>query len=97
MKASMVDKGYITKEIAPSYFLECLIYNSPNLNFRYNSHEDIAVSIINQFNSDLKNRTMANYLVQNKQRKLFGSEGQQWNIEDATIFVNQLIKFWHEY
>jgi len=29
--------------------------------------------------------------------KLFGSEDQQWNIEDATIFVNQLIKFWNEY
>jgi hypothetical protein len=40
---------------------------------------------------------MATYLVQNEQRKLFGSEDQQWNIEDATTFVNQLIKFWNEY
>jgi len=97
MKASMVDKGYITKELAPSYFLECLIYNSQNSNFRYSTHGEIAVSIINQFSSDLKSGTMANYLVQNEQRKLFGSEDQQWNIEDATTFVNQLINFWNEY
>lgn len=97
MKASMIDKGYITKELAPSYFLECLIYNSENSNFRFNTYQEIAVSIINQFSTDLKNGAMANYLVQNEQRKLFGSEDQQWNIEDATTFVNQLIKFWNEY
>jgi len=97
MKAAMIDKGYISKELAPSYYLECLIYNSQNSNFQYSSYEDIAVSIINQFSSDLKNGNMANYLVQNEQRKLFGSEDQQWNIEDSTTFVNQLIKFWNEY
>lgn len=97
MKASMIDKGYITKELAPSYFLECLIYNSQNSNFRQSSNSDITVSIINQFSADLKNGNMVNYLVQNEQRKLFGSEDQQWNIVDATTFVNQLIRFWNEY
>lgn len=97
MKASMIDREYITKELAPSYFLECLIYNSQNSNFRQSYYSDIAVSIINQFSADLKNGNMANYLVQNEQRKLFGSEDQQWNIDDATTFVNQLIRFWNEY
>lgn len=97
MKASMVDKGYITKKLAPSYFLECLIYNSNNSNFRKNTFGDIAVSIINQFYQDNKDGTMANYLVQNEQRKIFGNEDQQWNIEDATTFVTQLIKFWKEF
>ena len=97
MKARMVEKNYITKELAPSYFLECLIYNSQNTNFRQSSYGDITVSIINQFSTDLKNGNMANYLVQNEQRKLFGSEDQQWNIQDATTFVNQLIRFWNEY
>jgi|SRR5690606_5723803 len=97
MKASMIEKGYITKELAPSYFLECLIYNSDNSNFRNSTYQEIAVSIINQFSRDIKSGVMANYLVQNEQRKLFGSEDQQWNINDATTFVNQLIKFWNEY
>ena len=52
MKASMVNKDYITKELAPSYFLECLIYNSHNINFRKNSFVDISVAIINQFYRD---------------------------------------------
>jgi hypothetical protein len=97
MKAAMIDKGYITKTLAPSYFLECLIYNSDNINFRKNSFSEIAVSIINQFSNDVNNGKMANYLVQNEQSKLFGTNDQQWNIDDATIFVNQLIKFWNEY
>jgi hypothetical protein len=97
MKATMIDRNYITKELAPSYFLECLIYNSQNSNFKQSTYNEIAVSIINQFSADLKNGNMATYLVQNEQRKLFGSEDQQWNIEDATTFVNQLIKFWNEY
>ena len=97
MKATMIDRNYITKELAPSYFLECLIYNSQNSNFRQSTYGAIAISIINQFSADLKNGNMANYLVQNEQRKLFGSEDQQWIIEDATTFVNQLIKFWNEY
>jgi len=97
MKATMVNRGYIDKKLAPSYFLECLIYNSDNINFRKNAYNEIAISIINQFDRDLKNGMMINYLVQNEQDKLFGTSDLQWNIEDATTFVTQLIKFWNEY
>ena len=97
IKAAMVNSGYINKELAPSYFLECLVYNSNNSNFRKSNLSDIAVAIINQFHSDNQSGLMANYLVQNEQRKLFGNEDQQWNINDATTFVRQLIEFWKEY
>jgi len=97
MKAAMIDKGYIAKTLAPSYFLECLIYNSDNSNFCYNTYSQIAISIINQFSNDIKNGKMAKYLVQNEQDNLFGTKDLQWNMVDATLFVNQLIKFWNEY
>ena len=97
MKAAMVNSGYITKTLAPSYFLECLIYNSDNINFRKSTYGEIATSIINQFDRDLKNGKMINYLVQNEQNKLFGMEDSQWDIGNATIFVAQLIKFWNAY
>ena len=97
MKAAMVNRGYVDKKLAPSYFLECLIYNSDNINFRKNGYNEIAISIINQFDRDLKNGMIINYLVQNEQDKLFGTSDLQWNIEDATTFVTQLIKFWNEY
>lgn len=97
MKASMVDKGYITKELAPSYFLECLIYNSDNSNFRNSTYSDIAAAIINQFYKDNKDGTMVDYLVQNEQLKIFGNQDQQWNMADATTFVTQLVKFWNEF
>jgi len=97
IKASMFDKGYIVKETAPSYFLECLLYNSIDSNYRNSTYQSIALSILQQFKSDLDNGYMQNYLVQNEQRRLFGSETQQWNIEDAKTFVQQIIKFWNEY
>jgi len=97
IKASMIDNGYISKTLAPSYFLECLIYNSDNQNFRNDSYSGISVAIINQFNRDLDNGNMENYLVQNGQQQLFGVEDQQWDINDASIFVSQLIKFWNEF
>tara|TARA_E500000318_G_scaffold102506_1_gene106858 strand:- start:2004 stop:2921 length:918 start_codon:yes stop_codon:yes gene_type:complete len=97
MKATMVNRGYITKELAPSYFIECLMYNAKNSNYRKNTYSDIMVAIINQFYNDNNDGTMAEYLVQNEQRRLFGSEDQQWNKTDATTFVSQLIKFWNEY
>ena len=90
-------KQYILKTLAPSYFLECLIYNSDNINFRQSTYQEIAVSIINQFHNDIQNGKMINYLVQNEQDKLFGTTDQQWNIDDATFFVNRLIEFWNEY
>lgn len=97
IKASMVAKEYISKTLAPSYFLECLIYNSDNRNFRNSSYSEITAAIINQFSSDLDNGNMENYFVQNGQRKLFGLEDQQWDINDASTFVKQLIKFWNEF
>lgn len=97
MKAAMVSRGYIAKTLAPSYFLECLVYNSDDINFRKNTYQEITRSIIIQFDRDLKNGKMNNYLVQNRQDKLFGIGDLQWNIEDATAFVAQLIKFWNEY
>lgn len=97
IKASMVQKGYILKTLAPSYFLECLIYNSDDINFRQGSYQEIVDSIINQFHDDIQNGKMIYYLFQNEQDKLFGTTDQQWNIDDATLFVNQLIKFWKEY
>jgi hypothetical protein len=97
IKAAMVNKGYIVKETAPSYFLECLLYNSLDSNYRNSTYQSIALAILNQFKNDLENGDMENYLVQNEQRKLFGTETQQWNIGDATTFVRQIIKYWNEF
>ncbi len=97
MKAAMLSKGYIDKELAPSYFLECLMYNSSNENFRENNLSEIIVNIINQFYRDNKDGSISNYVVQNEQRKLFGTGEQQWNLNSASHFISQLIKFWSEY
>lgn len=97
IKATMIKKGNIIEGLTPSYFLECLVYNSKDSNFRKTHFREIIVAIMDQFHQDIESGTIANYLVQNKQRKLFGNEDQQWNITYAKIFIKQLIKFWLEY
>ncbi|WP_282111697.1 nucleotidyltransferase domain-containing protein [Maribacter stanieri] len=94
LKATMVSHGQIGKKVAPSYFVECLVYNARNNHFKKYSYSPIIVDIINQFASDILSGEIHNYVVQNEQRKLFGSGDQQWSVDNATIFVTQLVKLW---
>lgn len=95
IKATMVNKQIINKKLAPSYFLECLIYNARNNHFRKHSYTPICADIISQFALDIRTEDFEEYLVQNEQRKLFGIGNQQWNVNDAKKFVGHLLNFWN--
>ncbi|MEB8432616.1 nucleotidyltransferase [Cocleimonas sp. KMM 6892] len=97
LKARMVDNGAINSDLAPSYFLECLIYNAQNNHFRKNTYIPIITDIINQLARDVNSGEINNYLVQNEQCKLFGDGNQQWNTGDATVFVARLIQLWNNH
>lgn len=97
IKARMIERNYIQKDTAPSYFLECLLYNSDDANYCQQTYGGILLAILRQFKRDMESGAMSQYLVQNEQRNLFGNEMQQWNTTDAYQFVTQIIKFWNEY
>ena len=97
MKASLVEHQAMSAGTAPSYFVECLIYNALDNHFRNNSYQNMVVPIINQFINDDKSDACDKYLCQNEQRWLFGSGDQQWSKTAAREYVEKLVYVWENY
>lgn len=88
----LVNQGIITKELAPSYFLECLLYNVPDVKFTYN-HQTTFCSVVNW----LQEADMTRFVCQNEQLYLFGSTPEQWSSSDAQHFLNMLVYLWNNW
>ncbi|MCY4436193.1 MAG: nucleotidyltransferase [Chloroflexi bacterium] len=81
--------GIINAVLAPSYFIESLLYNAPNATFQY-GFQDTYCSIVKWMAS-----TNLNELVcQNGQQYLFGPSPDQWSVAEARAFVNSLVALW---
>lgn len=96
IKSILVSNGLIERSLAPSYFIEGLLFNMPNNDFLNSSYQSRILAILNTFYS-YSDTDLQNLICQNKQRYLFGNSDQQWDITDCKYFRNQLIKFWNEY
>lgn len=84
--------GRISADLAPSYFVECLLYNAPDQAFNHRLDETYC-SIVNWIaNSDLERLT-----CQNGQQALFGPSPEQWSAADAKTFSGQLVSLWNDW
>lgn len=83
---------HISNSLAPSYFLECLLYNVPNDNFR-GSYQDVFCNIVNW----LSKANLESFVCQNEQLKLFGDAPEQWSIYNAKKFIQELIELWNNW
>jgi len=92
MRNTMVAKGYLTEGVAPSYFLEGMLYNVPT-NLFGQSYQDTVVKAIN-------------WLVETDQTKLVCANEQYylchpsspvtWRSESLKAYLNAAVKFWVE-
>ena len=87
-----------TEDIAPSYFLECLIYNIPNDCFNGNEYDIFYKSIYWLYHN--KN-LLSNMKCQNEIQNLFGYDNpnkkiiyNKWNTGDAITFINAIASLW---
>lgn len=94
IKAYLVDNSLIKSDVAPSYFVECLIYNVKDEHFRASSYQSRVFNVLSQLTDDINNNLMIDYTCQNHQVKLFGTSEQQWNINNAKIFLAEIVKLW---
>ena len=79
----------ISPGLAPSYFVECLLYNAPDSAFQY-SFEDTYLAIVDWMTrADLESLS-----CQNGQQNLFGSSPEQWSLADAQVFALRLVELW---
>jgi len=83
------ENHYILDNLAPSYFLECLLYNVPDRDFGGNFQETFC-NVVNW----LADATLNDFVCQNEQLFLFGDTPEQWSIDSATEFIQKLIKLW---
>jgi hypothetical protein len=93
IKRELVDSAILDKAVAPSYFVECLLYNVPNNRFGTNRRSTI-IGILDWFHT-LNDAGKATLLCQNGIVPLFGSSKQQWSYDKALKYmwgVMELIK-----
>ena len=85
----LVDKKVLTKDDAPSYFIECLLYNVPNDLFAAKLAPTYA-GIVDW----LKTAKLKDFKCQNGHVPLFGSGPEQWTPDKAQEFAGALRALW---
>ena len=78
--------GMISADLAPSYFVECLLYNAPDSAFQH-SFQETYRSIVNWMDQNDLDRIGC----QNGQQWLFGPSPEQWSVEDAKALADELV------
>jgi len=98
MRNLACEMGLITKEVAPSYFIQCLLYNAPDELYRYSLFEFIVYEILDWSSKVLQNPVEAGKLIsQNELIPLFGTGNDKWNIQNARKFISSLIYLWNNW
>lgn len=88
----LINTRKINQNLAPSYFLECLIYNAPNYTFQGNL-QNIYCSIVEWMRIHNINKAVC----QNKQEYLFGPSAEQWSLEHAMELSDHLVTLWNNW
>jgi len=92
VRTYMVDHHTLPDAGAPSYFVECLLYNVPDRLFVANRQQ--AMRGIVEW---LRDNDGTLFMCQNGVTLLFGPTPEQWNIGVANAFVGALIDLWNNW
>ena len=80
----------MSSSLAPSYFVECFLYNAPDSAFQ-SGFQDTYYSVVNwMVDADLDRLP-----CQNGQQFLFGPASEQWSVADAKAFAVHLVELWN--
>ena len=85
----LVEKGSLKKEDAPSYFIECLLYNVPDGLFAPKL-APTCTGILDW----LRKAKLQDFQCQNGLVPLFGRGREQWSVRKARTFVKALQELW---
>ena len=88
----LVDRGVIPADLAPSYFLECLLYNVPDDKFGTNFQSTFLKVITWLLKADF-----SRFDCQNEQLPLFGSSPEQWSEDRAYRFLEAMVRLWNDW
>jgi hypothetical protein len=85
----MYDRGTLTRGSAPSYFIQCLLYNVPDAEFG-NNYQQNYVDVVDW----LAEADLARFICQHGQHALFGNTPEQWDIPKAQQLIRGLRRLW---
>lgn len=85
----LVEKEALNRDDAPSYFVECLLYNVPNHLFKQ-KRAATYTGILDW----LKTAKLKGLKCQNGKVPLFGRGREQWTVDKARAFVKGLQELW---
>lgn len=91
-RSYLIDAGSISRDLAPSYFLECFLYNVPNSLFS-NNLQQTYLGILEWLVTAIKDNSTS-FVCQNEQLYLFGVSSEQWSLSNATELLVALIRLW---
>ena len=88
----LIDKRRLAEGVAPSYFVECLLYNVPDTMFGTNKQESMR-AILQWLWTTNKNA----FVCQNGQVTLFGDSSVQWQVQRADEYLAALVRMWGDW
>ncbi len=89
-RTALYDAAKLQRGSAPSYFVECLLYNVPEDAFRKSTYRDAFVAVLVHLHS-LTDYELASFTCQNGLVSLFGLTPEQWTVLQARALINALI------
>jgi hypothetical protein len=93
MRNRMIGGNYIKEGLAPSYFIEGMLYNVPNENFGSSYGSTFAAAINWLLKAD-----RSQLLCANEQYYLLNPTSPvTWRAEDCTAFLDALVNFWNNW
>lgn len=90
-RRAAVSRGLLDRSLAPSYFLECLLYNAEDSRFHSENLSDRYLQLLTYF-ADIQD--LQSFYCQNGLVRLFGPAPEQWNMADAWATLNALADLW---
>jgi hypothetical protein len=88
----LIGKNAIGGGTAPSYFIECLLYNVPNSLFRPSFGESY-YGIVKY----LSTTSLQQFKCQNEFQELFSTSKDLWSVDKAQRFVHALGRLWEKW
>jgi hypothetical protein len=94
IRSRMVDDGLIKAGVAPSYYIEGLLYNVPNEKLK-SSYEDCVVNMLNWYRQEAKK---VDLVCANEQYYLLRDDSHTcWPQANCDAFVEAAVKLWNEW
>jgi len=88
----LVDHGTLSGDVAPSYFLECMVYNVPDAAFG-KSYQDTFIAAWNW----MRRAKVDSFVCQNEQLPLFGNTPEKWDALRANQLLDALKNLWENW